>query len=32
MKKIYFPDTAIILNPCRDAIFKLVFTRETPEN
>jgi hypothetical protein len=30
MKQIYFPDTAVILNPCRDAIFKLVFTKETP--
>jgi predicted transposase/invertase (TIGR01784 family) len=32
MKKIYFPDNAIILNPCRDAVFKLIFTRETPSS
>jgi predicted transposase/invertase (TIGR01784 family) len=30
MKTTYFPDTAVILNPCRDTVFKLVFTRETP--
>jgi hypothetical protein len=30
MEKIYFPDNAIILDPCRDAVFKLIFTRETP--
>jgi hypothetical protein len=32
MKKIYFPDTATILNPCWDAVFKLIFTRETPSS
>jgi hypothetical protein len=31
MKKIYFPDNAVILDPCRDAVFKLIFTRETSE-
>jgi predicted transposase/invertase (TIGR01784 family) len=32
MKKIYFSDSAIIPNPCWDAIFKLIFTRETPSS
>jgi hypothetical protein len=32
MKKIYFPDSVSILNPCRDAVFKLIFTRETPSS
>jgi predicted transposase/invertase (TIGR01784 family) len=29
MQKIFFPPTAAILNPCKDAVFKLVFTQET---
>jgi predicted transposase/invertase (TIGR01784 family) len=32
MKNVYFPDTAQILSPCKDAIFKLIFTRETPNS
>jgi hypothetical protein len=32
MQKIYFPDNAVILDPCRDAVFKLIFTRATPES
>jgi hypothetical protein len=32
MKKIYFPDSLIIPNLCRDAVFKLIFTRETPSS
>jgi hypothetical protein len=32
MKQIYFPDNVVILNPCWDAVFKLIFTRETPRS
>jgi predicted transposase/invertase (TIGR01784 family) len=29
MQKIYFPLSATILNPCRDAVFKFIFTQDT---
>ncbi|MDR1597002.1 MAG: PD-(D/E)XK nuclease family transposase [Treponema sp.] len=32
MKNVCFPDNAVILSPCIDAVFKLVFTRETPSS
>ena len=32
MRKIYFPDTVDILNPCRDAVFKLLFGGNSPQS
>ncbi|MDR1058889.1 MAG: Rpn family recombination-promoting nuclease/putative transposase [Treponema sp.] len=32
MKKIYFPDTAAILDPCGDKVFKHIFTQDTPSS
>jgi predicted transposase/invertase (TIGR01784 family) len=32
MSAIFFPDSVTILNPCKDTVFKLIFTRETPSS